>query len=315
MKRLYTHLGDRFFASILVLLASSVILLALLMAYELYRGGGETLSQMGPLSFLLGADWDPVVEKRFGAWPYILGTLIVSLSALFLSFFPALAAAIFAAEYAPRWLAALINYLLDLTAAVPSVVYGLWGIFVMAPWIRDHFMLPVYLWAAENAPWLLPFLGNPAGYGLLTAILILSAMVVPFTAALARDAIQLVPKEQREAAYALGATRWEVLRLAVLPLARGGILAGAFLALARAIGETMAVTMVIGNSHKLPYTLFGGAATMPSVIANEFTEAVEELHLSALIALGFYLFVLAFFVNLLAGYILRLQEALARGVR
>lgn len=314
MKRLYTHLGDRFFAFILVLLASGVVFLAFLMAYELYKGASEALSRMGPLGFLLGLDWNPV-EGRFGAWPYVLGTLIVSLSALFLSFFPALAAAIFAAEYAPRWLAAFINYLLDLTAAVPSVVYGLWGIFVLAPWLRDHFMLPVYLWAAENAPWLSPFLGNPSGYGLLTAILILAAMVVPFTAALARDAIQLVPKEQREAAYALGATRWEVLRLAVLPLARGGILAGAFLALARAIGETMAVTMVIGNSHKLPYTLFGGAATMPSVIANEFTEAVEDLHLSALIAIGFYLFVVSFFVNLLAGYILRRQEALARGVR
>lgn len=314
MKRLYTHLGDRFFAFILVLLASGVVFLAFLMAYELYKGTSEALSRMGPLGFLLSRDWNPV-EGRFGAWPYVLGTLIVSLSALFLSFFPALAAAIFAAEYAPRWLSALINYLLDLTAAVPSVVYGLWGIFVLAPWLRDHFMLPVYLWAAENAPWLLPFLGNPSGYGLLTAILILSAMVVPFTAALARDAIQLVPKEQREAAYALGATRWEVLRLAVLPLARGGILAGAFLALARAIGETMAVAMVIGNSHKLPYTLFGGAATMPSVIANEFTEAVEDLHLSALIAIGFYLFVVSFFVNLLAGYILRRQEALTRGVR
>jgi phosphate transport system permease protein len=315
MKRLYTHLGDRLFALVLVLLASGVILTAFLMAYELYQGGSLALSKEGFWGFLVGVKWDPVIEQSFGAWPYILGTLIVSLSALFLSFFPALAAAIFAAEYAPRWLAQIINYLLDLTAAVPSVVYGLWGIFVMAPWIRDHLMLPTYLWAAEQAPWLLPFLGNPSGYGLLTAILILAAMVVPFTAALARDAIQLVPKEQREAAYALGATRWEVLRLAVLPLARAGIVAGAFLALARAIGETMAVTMVIGNSHKLPYTLFGGAATMPSVIANEFTEAVEDLHLAALIAIGFYLFIVSFVVNLLAGYVLRRQEALARGVR
>ncbi|MER3450876.1 MAG: phosphate ABC transporter permease subunit PstC [Thermus sp.] len=313
MKRLYTHFGDRLFVLALLLLASGVILLAFLMAYELYKGGSEALSRMGGWGFLVGRDWNPV-EGRFGAWPYVLGTLIVSLSALFLSFFPALAAAIFAAEYAPRWLAAIVNYLLDLTAAVPSVVYGLWGIFVMAPWLRDHLMLPIYLWAAEKAPWLLPFLGTPSGYGLLTAVLLLSAMVVPFTAALARDAIKLVPKEQREAAYALGATRWEVLRLAVLPLARGGILAGAFLALARAVGETMAVTMVIGNSHQLPYTLFGGAATMPSVIANEFTEAVENLHLSALIAIGFYLFLVSFLINLVAGYVLRRQEALARGV-
>ncbi|MGC8875615.1 phosphate ABC transporter permease subunit PstC [Thermus sp.] len=313
MKRLYTHFGDRLFAFLLLLLALGVVALALLMAYELYRGGSLALERFGLLGFALGREWDPVVQKAFGAWPYILGTLIVSLSALFLSFFPALAAAIFAAEYAPRWLAQIINFLLDLMAAVPSVVYGLWGIFVLAPWLRDKLQLPFYLWAAEHAPGLLPLLGVPTGYGLMTAILILASMIVPFTAALARDAIALVPKEHREAAYALGATRWEVMRLAILPLARGGILAGAFLALARAVGETMAVTMVIGNSHKLPYTLFGGAATMPSVIANEFTEAVEDLHLSALIAVGFLLFLVSMLVNATAAYILRRQERLVKG--
>jgi phosphate transport system permease protein len=148
----------------------------------------------------------------------------------------------------------------------------------------------------------------------MTAVLILASMIVPYTAALARDAIALVPKEHREAAYALGATRWEVMRMAILPLARGGIIAGAFLALARAVGETMAVTMVIGNSHKLPYTLFGGAATMPSVIANEFTEAVEDLHLSALIAVGFLLFWVSMAVNFAAAYVLRRQERLVKGV-
>ncbi|GAB5603296.1 phosphate ABC transporter permease subunit PstC [Thermus sp. FJN-A] len=314
MRRLYTHFGDRVFAFLLLLLALGVVVLALLMAYELYQGGSLALRRFGLLGFALGREWDPVIQKVFGAWPYILGTLIVSLSALFLSFFPALAAAIFAAEYAPRWLAQIINFLLDLMAAVPSVVYGLWGIFVLAPWIRDKVQLPFYMWAAENAPGLLPFLGVPTGYGLMTAVLILASMVVPYTAALARDAIALVPKEHREAAYALGATRWEVMRLAILPLARGGIIAGAFLALARAVGETMAVTMVIGNSHKLPYTLFGGAATMPSVIANEFTEAVEDLHLSALIAVGFLLFLVSMAVNFTAAYVLRRQERLVKGV-
>lgn len=314
MKRLYTHYGDRIFAWILLLLALGVMVLALLMAYELYREGNLALEQMGLWKFVVGTEWDPVIHKSFGAWPYVLGTVITSLTALALSFFPALAAAIFAAEYAPRWLAQTLNFLLDLMAAVPSVVYGLWGIFVLAPWIRDTIQLPLYMWAAEHTPLLLPLLGVPQGYGLMTAVVILASMIIPFTAALARDAIALVPKEHREAAYALGATRWEVMRMAILPLARGGIIAGAFLALARAVGETMAVTMVIGNSHKLPYTLFGGAATMPSVIANEFTEAVEELHLSALIAVGFLLFWVSMAVNFSAAYILRRQERLVRGV-
>ncbi|BFH74964.1 phosphate ABC transporter permease subunit PstC [Thermus thermophilus] len=314
MRRLYSHFGDRIFASFLLLLALGVAVLAFLMAYELYQGGSLALERFGLLGFALGREWDPAVRHSFGAWPYILGTLIVSLFALLLSFFPALAAAIFAAEYAPRWLAQIINFLLDLMAAVPSVVYGLWGIFVLAPWLRDKVQLPLYMWAAERLPGLLPLLGVPTGYSLMTAVLILASMIVPYTAALARDAIALVPKEHREAAYALGATRWEVMRLAILPLARGGIIAGVFLALARAVGETMAVTMVIGNSHKLPYTLFGGAATMPSVIINEFAEAVEDLHLSALIAVGFLLFLVSMVVNFTAANILRRQERLVKGV-
>lgn len=310
----YSASGDRVFSVIIALLASGVLILAVLMAWELYRGGADPIRRFGLLGFLTGVEWDPVIKKQFGAWPYVLGTILTSIGALLLSFFPALGAAIYAAEYAPRPVAVVINYLLDLTAAVPSVIYGLWGIFIMAPFLRDHFYLPTYLWAANHAPGLLPFLGNPSGYGLLTAILILAAMVVPFTAALARDAIALVPAPQREAAYALGATRWEVMQMAVLPLSRTGIIAGAFLALGRALGETMAVTMVIGNSHKLPYTLFGGAATMPSVIANEFTEAVEPLHLESLIALGFYLFIVALVLNIVGGLIIRRQAALARGV-
>lgn len=309
----YSTTGDRASAVLITLLASGVLILALLMAWELYSDGADAIRRFGFVGFFTGTEWDPVIKKQFGAWPYVLGTVLTSLGALLLSFFPALAAAIYTAEYAPRPIAAVINYLLDLTAAVPSVVYGLWGIFVMAPFLRDHFYLPTYLWAANHAPGLLPVLGNPTGYGLLSAILILAAMIVPFTAALARDAIALVPTAQREAAYALGATRWEVMLLAILPLSRNGIIAGAFLALGRALGETMAVTMVIGNSHKLPYTIFGGAATMPSVIANEFTEAVEQIHLESLIALGFYLFLVALVLNIIAGLIIRRQAALARG--
>ena len=301
---LYRQLGDRLFAIVIVIVGSGVIILALLMLYQLWIGGSDAIVQFGFFDFLTTRVWNPVREV-FGAWPFFLGTVITSVAALLLSFFPALAAAIISAEYAPRWLSGIINYFVDLMAAIPSVVLGLWGILVLVPWLRATFYTPIYVWASQNAPGLLPFLGPPTGFGLFTAILALSLMIVPFTMALARDAIRLVPKEQREAAYALGATRWEVIRMAVLPYARGGIIAGAMLAFGRAIGETMVVAMLIGNSAKLPFTLFGPAATMPSVIANEFNEAVGGLYVSSLIAIGFYLFLIALVVNLAAAYVLR----------
>lgn len=301
---IYRMFGDRLFALLVAGLALSVILLSLGLAYYLYDGGKVAIEQFGFFGFLGGTTWDPALTKQFGAWPYVVGTVVTAFAALALSFLPAMAAAIFASEYAPRWLAGIINYLLDLMAAVPSVVYGIWGIFFLAPFLRETIMLPLYMWAASNATWMLPILGNPSGYGMLTAVVILAGMIVPFTAALARDAIGLVPQTQREAAYALGATRWEVMRMALLPYARGGIVAGAVLALGRALGETMAVAMIIGNTNILPYTFFGPASTMPAVIALEFKEAVEDLHLQSLVAVGFYLFLVAFIVNLAASYIL-----------
>jgi len=301
---LYRWLGDRVFQTIVVLLGSSIIALALLMVWVLTSDSLLPLRTYGPLGFLTGTTWNPVTGVH-GTWPFILGTLITSVAALALSFFPALGVAIFVAEYAARWVGTIISYAVDLMAAIPSVVVGLWGIFVLVPFLQNHLYLPVYYWTFENAPGLLPFLGAPAGYNLMTATLVLALMVVPYTTALARDAIRLVPREQREAAYALGATRWEVMRLAVLPYARSGIVAGAILSFGRAIGETMAVAMLVGNSNKLPFTFFGPAATMPSVIVNEFREAVETLHLSSLMAVGLYLFVISLVVNLVAAYIQR----------
>jgi phosphate transport system permease protein len=192
-----------------------------------------------------------------------------------------------------------------LLAALPSVVYVLWGIFVLVPLVRDRVEQPLFLWAAEHAPALVGVLGPPTGIGMLSAVLVLALMIVPYASSLARDAIRLVPRAQREAMYALGATRWEVVRRVVLPYARGGIFAGVILALARAIGETMAVTMLIGNSGQLPYSVFGPAATMASVIANEFAEAEGGLQLSSLLAVGFLLLVLSLAVNLVADFILR----------
>ncbi len=301
---IYRLWGDRIFLSVVLLLALSIVALTLGLGYYLYLGGSQAINKEGFWGFLTGTTWDPALKLEFGIWPYVLGTLITSFAALLVSFPIALAAAIFTAEYAPRWLAGFINYLVDLMAAVPSVVYGIWGIFVLAPFLREVIYMPTFLWAAEKAPGLVPFLGNPAGYGMFTGVVILSSMIIPFTAALSRDAIALVPAAQREGAYALGATRWEVMQTVILPYARGGIFAGAMLALGRALGETMAVAMVIGNSNVLPYTLFGPASTMPAVIALELKEAVEDLHYSAIIGVGFYLFLIAFNVNVAASSLL-----------
>ncbi len=292
------------FLGIVTLLGLSIVALAVALGIVLWRDAGEAISRFGLFRFLAGTSWNPV-SGEFGAWPFLLGTLLTSVGALALSFFPALGLAILSAEYAPRWLAAIIDYIVDLLAAVPSVVIGLWGILVLAPHVRDHVYMPVWNWAAVNAPAQLGWLGNPTGYGLVTATVVLALMIVPYTTALARDAIRLVPSEQREAAWGLGATRWEVLRLAVLPYARGGISAGAVLSFGRALGETMAVAMLIGNSHRLPLTLFGPATTMPSVIVNEVREAVESLHLSSLMAVGFWLFLISLAVNLAAAWVQR----------
>jgi phosphate transport system permease protein len=302
---LYRWLGDKIFSSAVLLLGLTIIALALGMGWVLYDEGSLALKEFGFFNFIKETTWDPAVQLKFGAWPFIFGTIITSVAALVLSFIPAVAVAVFIAEYAPRWLSKIIENLVHLIAAVPSVVVGIWGIFVFAPWMRDTLYMPVYMWAVDNAPGLLPVLGNPVGYGMATATIVLALMIIPFTTALTRDAIRLVPKEQREASWALGATRWEVIRMSVLPYARGGIMAGAILSFGRAIGETMAVAMLIGNKNTLPFTLIGPAATMPSIIINEFREAVENLHLSSLMAVGFILFLISLAVNLLAAYITR----------
>lgn len=302
---LYRWLGDRIFTTVTVILGISIIALAIIMAWVIFQEGSLAFREFGFFGFLKGTTWDPSVQLQFGAWPFLFGTLITSFISLGIAFFPAIAVAIFTAEYAPKWLEGIIDNLVNLIAAVPSVVIGIWGIFVLAPWLRDSVYMPVYLWASESAPGLLPILGNPIGYGMTTAIIVLALMIVPYITALARDAIRLVPKEQREACWGLGATRWEVIRMAVLPYARGGILAGAILSLGRAIGETMAVAMLIGNKNTLPFSILGAAATMPSVIINEFREAVENLHLSSLMAIGFILFLISLIVNLIAAYIIR----------
>ena len=302
---LYRWLGDKIFTVIVVTLGASVILLSAGMAIVLFGEGSQAISEFGFWKFVTGRSWDPSVNLTFGALPFLFGTIVTSVTALLISFLPAIAVAIFIAEYAPRWLGNIIDNLVQLIAAVPSVVIGIWGIFVLTPWLRDTVYTPITAWAADSYPSLLPILGNPMGYGIATATIVLALMIVPYTAALTKDAIRSVPREQREACCALGATRWEVIRMAVLPYARSGIIAGAILSFGRAIGETMAVAMLIGNRNSLPFSIFGAGSTMPSVIVNEFREAVESLHLSSLMAIGFTLFIIAIIVNLVAAYVTR----------
>ena len=306
---LYRRGGDRIFTYVVVLLGCSIMGLAGIMAWILYRDSALTFRTFGLLNFLSETRWDPVVGIH-GTLPFIIGTLSTSAFALLLAVPIGVGCAIFSAEYAPRPLATVINYLIDLLAAIPSVVIGLWAIFTFAPWIRQAVYMPIYRWAGASAPWLQPVLGSPTTYNMTSATLLLALMIVPYTMALTRDAIKLVPAEQREAAWGIGATHWEVLRVAVLPAARGGIVAGALLSLARALGETMVVAMIVGNANRLPFLPFRPGATMPSVIVNEFREAVETLHFTSVMAIGFVLFLLTLSINLAAAY---LQGKLIKG--
>jgi phosphate transport system permease protein len=307
----YRGPADRAFKFIVIGLSSGIILLAVAMAVVIWLEARPTFRAFGYLPFLTETTWDPVAAIH-GALPFVLGTLLTSFLALALAVIPALGVAIFVSEYAPKWLASIINYTVDLLAAIPSVVIGLWAIFNFAPFMRDAVYMPIYYWAEASAPWLVGIIGVPSTYNLATATIILALMIVPYTVALSRDAIGQVPNEQREAAYALGSTRWEVMRDAVLPYARTGVVAGVLLSLARALGETMAVAMLIGNRNRLPFTLFGPAASMPSLIINEFREAVEPLHYSSIMAVGFYLFLVTLGINLLASSIQR-RLSIAKG--
>jgi phosphate transport system permease protein len=274
--------ADNIFRNIIIALASVVLIATAAYGFVLIVGGAPALQKEG-LGFLFGLEWNPGTNV-YQALPFIAGTFFTALGALVLAVPLSVAAALFIAEYAPRWLATPVGYLIELLAAIPSVVYGLWGIFVLIPAVR----------AFEQ--WFVSVTGVP---GLLSAILILAVMVVPFVCAIARDVITLVPNDQREAAYALGATKWEVIRYGILPFARAGILGGVILGLGRAIGETLAVTMVIGNANRIAANPFDSTAPMSSIIASNFGEASDAMR-PALIAIGFLLLVFSVVVNVIA---------------
>lgn len=287
-------LADQAFSAVMVACACSIFAIVIFIATILILRSKLSLAQFG-LKFFSSSEWDPV-SGAFGALPFIYGTLATSLLALLMAVPLALGVAIFLTELCPRALRAPISFLTELLAAIPSVVYGLWAVFVLVPIMRDQ----LGPWLVKYFGWTQLFHGSNFGVGLLSASIILAIMILPIISSITRDIMLAVPSNQREAMLALGATRWEMIRTGVLRNARIGIVGAVILGLGRALGETMAVTMVIGNTPTISKSLFAPGYTLASVIANEFAEASGDLYLSALIEIGLALFLVTIVVNAIA---------------
>lgn len=294
--------GDAIYISLLTVAGLSLLAIILSIAGVLFVQSLPSIKALG-FSFVKGAVWDDVAGV-YGIWPFIFGTLYSSLIALILAVPISLGAAIFLSELAPKWIRTPMTFLIELLAAIPSVIYGLWGIFLLTPFLRDKVMLPL---ADKKLP-----LFNGAAYGpsMLAAGVILAIMIIPFITAVSRDILRAIPKAQREASYGLGSTRWEMISRVVLPYSRSGIIGAVMLGLGRAFGETMAVTMVIGNQSAqtdsgTSFSLFDPGYTMSSALANKFNEAQPGLNTAALIEIGLVLFVVAILVNTVARLLVR----------
>jgi phosphate transport system permease protein len=282
---------DVLFRYSLLICSISIIAVMVLFFYELTTRSKLSIAKFG-FHFFTGSTWDPV-SGDFGAMPFIYGTLVSSLVALVLAVPLAVGVSAFVTELCPRFLRGIISFTVELLAAIPSVIYGLWGIFVLAPLLRTY----VEPLLAKYLGWSGLFTGPAYGIGMLAAGVILAIMIIPIIASITREVLVAVPQSQREAVLALGATRWEMVRMAVLRNARAGIMGGIILGLGRAIGETMAVTMLIGNRPEVAKSLFAPGYTMASVIANEFSEATDDLYLSALVEIGLALLIVTVIVN------------------
>ena len=283
--------GDRVFRGLLTLGALSIPFLLGFLVFELWMGSRLAIEKFG-LSFVTTSTWDPVAEQ-FGAYPLIFGTLASSVLALVIAVPLSLGVAIYLSEFAPKAVRQPVAFLIGLLAAIPSVVYGLWGIFVLIPILRAN----VFPFLRDTLGFLPLFQGPIYGPSMLSAGIILAIMVMPYIMSVSREVLLAVPDSQREAALALGATRWEAVITAVVPYARSGIIGAVILGLGRALGETMAVTMLIGNRHEIAASLFAPGYTMAAAIANEFSEAVGDMHLSALAYVAFLLFIVTVVVN------------------
>ena len=286
---------DTGFRGMMLLAALVVLGIVGLIVAELLQRSALAWSKFG-IHFFFGSEWDPV-SGAFGALPFVYGTLVSSLIALVIAVPLAVAVAVFVTEMCPRPLRKPISYATELLAAIPSVIYGLWAIFVLVPLMRVY----VEPWLMKYLGWTGLFQGPAYGIGMLAAGTVLAIMIIPIISSITREVLAVVPQHQREAALALGATRWEMIWMAVLRNARAGIVGAVILGLGRALGETMAVTMVIGNRPEIAKSLLAPGYTMASVIANEFAEATDDLYLSALMEIGLALFMVTIIVNILAG--------------
>jgi phosphate transport system permease protein len=296
------RLGDLAFRYLTLAAALAVLLLLSGVIIALADGSVPALRTFG-LSFFITDKWNPVTEK-FGALAPVYGTLITSLIAMLIAVPVGLMIAFFLSELCPQWLRRPIGIAIELLAGIPSIIYGIWGLFIFAPFLQET-LQPFLINTLGNVPLIAPlFSGPPYGIGILTAGLILAIMVLPFITSISRDVFEAVPPVLKEAAYGLGCTTWEVVRHVVLPYARVGVIGGVMLALGRALGETMAVTFVIGNAHHIQASILAPGTTISATIANEFTEAVGDLYTSSLIALGLILFVITFIVLAIARYLL-----------
>jgi len=296
--------GDRLYYAVLQLLGGGVLVVAGMVLLELAHVATPAASRLG-LSFLWRSDWDPVAGS-FGILPFVYGTVVTSAIAILIALPVSVGLALFLSEMGPKPLRPLVGFAIETLAAIPSVVYGLWGLFVLVPVLRDH----VEPALARTLGFLPLFQGPPLGLGYLAAGVILAVMILPTVASVVIEVLRTVPQPLREASLALGATRWEAIRMAVLPYGRAGIAGAALLGLGRALGETMAVTMVIGNSPEIHASLFAPGYTLPAVIANEFAEATGEVHVGALAGLGLVLFGITVLLNTGARL---LVKAIARG--
>ncbi len=293
------HFGDPVFKWITLLMALSVFVLIALIGWKLAGGSGIALRQFG-WHFLVSSDWDPVNEE-FGALPFIFGTVVSSAIALVIAVPLSIATAVYLTELAPLWIRQPLTIFIELLAAVPSVILGLWGIFVMIPWLSAY----LFPFLQKTLGFLPLFQGPIYGPSILAGGIIIAIMIVPIITSVSREILRSVPGLQREAAYALGATRWEVTRIAVLSYAKKGLFGAVILGLGRALGETMAVTMVIGNSPQITKSLFAPGYTLASVVANEFSEATNDTYLSALFEIGLVLLGVTVLVNIFAQLLLK----------
>jgi phosphate transport system permease protein len=293
------RLPDSAFKWLAMAATLTIVALIGLVGWELYSGARLAIARFGP-GFLIHSRWNPVTDE-YGALPFIFGTFVSSILGLLFAVPLGVATALFLTELAPYRIRQPIVTVIEMLAAVPSVIFGLWGIFVLIPWLRNH----LFVWLKHSLGFLPLFQGPIYGVSMLAAGIIVAIMILPIVTSVSREILRSVPDLQREAAYGLGATRWEVIRIAVLSYAGRGIFGAAILGLGRALGETMAVTMVIGNRPQISASLFAPGYTLASVIANEFAEATSDLYLNSLFEMGLVLLALTLIVNMLAQLMLR----------